>query len=98
MLTVCLKDFSVSVASIFQHFGKFSSFFFFFFFLRSKSVNLVGQYCVSQSKKESSMSPGEMAAAQVDADPEKRRMEGENMQTPHRKVLPQPGIKPRTLL
>ncbi|XP_035525863.1 KN motif and ankyrin repeat domain-containing protein 4-like [Morone saxatilis] len=41
---------------------------------RKKSENLFGQHCVNQSEqKESSISPREMAAAQVDADPEKRQ-------------------------
>lgn len=43
---------------------------------KKKSGNLVGQCCVNQSEqKESSISPREMAAAQVDVDSEKRRME-----------------------
>ncbi|TKS80170.1 KN motif and ankyrin repeat domain-containing protein 4 [Collichthys lucidus] len=45
--------------------------------------NLVGQCWVNQSEqKESSISPREMAAAQVNVDSEKRRMEGEKQTSP----------------
>ncbi|XP_070701254.1 KN motif and ankyrin repeat domain-containing protein 4-like [Pempheris klunzingeri] len=43
------------------------------------SGNLVGQDCVN---------PREMAAAQVDADPEKTRMEGERRTSPDRQMMP----------
>ncbi|XP_042352899.1 KN motif and ankyrin repeat domain-containing protein 4-like [Plectropomus leopardus] len=53
-----------------------------------KSGNLVGQDCVSQSEqKESSISPMEMAAAQVDADPDKRRMEGARQTGPDGQMI-----------
>lgn len=51
-----------------------------------KSENEVGQHCVNQSKqKESSVSLREMAAAQVDANPERRRMEGQR--SPDRQMI-----------
>ncbi|XP_070775677.1 KN motif and ankyrin repeat domain-containing protein 4-like [Enoplosus armatus] len=53
-----------------------------------KTTASVGQDCVSQSEqKESSASPREMAAAQVDADPERRRMEGERQMSPDRQMI-----------
>lgn len=38
-------------------------------------------------QKEGSTSPGEMAAAQVDADPERRGMEGEGGSSPDRQTI-----------
>ncbi|XP_076600394.1 KN motif and ankyrin repeat domain-containing protein 4-like [Chaetodon auriga] len=53
-----------------------------------KSGNLFGQSCVNRSEqKESSISPGEMAAAQVDADPEKRLIEGGRQTSPDRQMI-----------
>ncbi|XP_022610796.1 KN motif and ankyrin repeat domain-containing protein 4-like [Seriola dumerili] len=57
------------------------------------SGNLLGKDGVNQSvcgdweQKESSNSPGEMAAAQVDADPEKRRIEGVWQMSPDRQMI-----------
>ncbi|XP_044076805.1 KN motif and ankyrin repeat domain-containing protein 4-like [Siniperca chuatsi] len=53
-----------------------------------KTTKSVEQDCVDQSKqKESSISPREVAAAQVDADPETRRMEGEKQTSPDRQMI-----------
>lgn len=62
---------------------------FFLFFLNiQKSGNVVGLHCVNQSKqKESSVSPREMAAAQVGANPEKRRMEEDRQTSPDRQMI-----------
>lgn len=57
------------------------------------SGNLLGQDRVKWSvhgnweQKEGSISPHEMAAAQVDADPEKRGMEGEGHMSPDRQMI-----------
>lgn len=57
------------------------------------SGNLLGQDCVKWSvhgnweQKERSISPREMAAAQVDADPEKRGIEGERQMSPDRQMI-----------
>lgn len=57
------------------------------------SGNLVGQDCVNQSvhddleQRESSSSPRDMAAAQVDADPEKRGMEEERQTGSDRQMM-----------
>lgn len=48
---------------------------------------MAGQDCVNQSEeKESSVSLGEMAAAQVSVNPERRRMEGERRTSPDRQM------------
>ncbi|XP_040910270.1 KN motif and ankyrin repeat domain-containing protein 4-like [Toxotes jaculatrix] len=57
------------------------------------SGNLLGQDGMNPSvhgnseQKERSTSPREMAAAQVDADPERRRMEGERQMSPDRQMI-----------
>ncbi|XP_032387123.1 KN motif and ankyrin repeat domain-containing protein 4 isoform X1 [Etheostoma spectabile] len=53
-----------------------------------KGGYLVGQDCANQSgQKESSISPTEMAAVQMDADPEKRRMEGVKQTSPDGQMI-----------
>ncbi|XP_031149503.1 KN motif and ankyrin repeat domain-containing protein 4-like isoform X2 [Sander lucioperca] len=53
-----------------------------------KSGYLVGQDCADQSgQQESSISPTEMAAVQVDADPEKRWMEGVRQTSPDGQMI-----------
>ncbi|KAM9349340.1 KN motif and ankyrin repeat domain-containing protein 4-like [Symphorus nematophorus] len=52
-----------------------------------KSGKLAGQYVNQSEQKESSISPREMAAAQVDADPEKRRTGGESQTSPDRQMI-----------
>ncbi|XP_059200422.1 KN motif and ankyrin repeat domain-containing protein 4-like [Centropristis striata] len=53
-----------------------------------KSGNAAGPACVNQrGQKESSSSPADMAAAQVDADPEKRRTEGARQTSPDGQMI-----------
>uniref|UniRef100_UPI0037E81315 KN motif and ankyrin repeat domain-containing protein 4-like n=1 Tax=Semicossyphus pulcher TaxID=241346 RepID=UPI0037E81315 len=54
----------------------------------STGVNLFGQHRVNPSEqKEGSLGPWEMAAVQVDYDPEKTRMEGEKQMSPDRLMI-----------
>lgn len=58
---------------------------------------MAGQYCVNQSEeKESTVSLREMAAAQVNANPEKRRVEGERQTSPDRQMIPGGAVSGRT--
>ncbi|XP_045907331.1 KN motif and ankyrin repeat domain-containing protein 4-like [Micropterus dolomieu] len=53
-----------------------------------KTSTSVGQDCMGQSKQKGSrISPQEMAAAQVEADLEKRRIEGERQMSPDRQII-----------
>lgn len=63
-----------------------------YFFLASKNrrhhENVLGQRCVNQSEeKESGVSLREMAAAQVKANPERRRLEGERQSAPDGQMI-----------
>ncbi|XP_041658578.1 KN motif and ankyrin repeat domain-containing protein 4-like [Cheilinus undulatus] len=49
--------------------------------------NVDGQHCVNQSEQKDSIRPWEMAAAQVDADPEKRQTGGEMRISPDRQMI-----------
>lgn len=55
--------------------------------MHKKRGSMVGQDCVNQSEeKEGSVSLGDMAAAQVSANQEGRRMEGERRTSPDRQM------------
>lgn len=75
-----------------QSFGDFCSIYSLFFFLASKNrrqhENALGQCCLNQSEeKESGVSLREMAAAQVKANPERRRLEEERQSAPDGQMI-----------